>query len=616
MLTYDHTHIWRGIQTPGVIINTLVFKIDSFNRLDIHPFLNKIISSKPPMINLISNYYDKESSWNKPIEENATSGSSLLEVWELHNTDPSYDSSRSSYDAPVEEMHLPKRYVMITLPQAHNLQESRWFPTRDEYLSIRVNWDPPLPSVRDHIIYGGAMDDSDGSTTSCAERSTRPGRGAIGKKVIQNGCAHHNPSNGWIRYGVSLRKKRKLNGKRDIDLWWIIPTLRWSNAYRKTLEEKELEIERKGTKKEEATVVEEFPFLIRGLRSLMVVRNSTPDEWGKVKVNIAEEEILNTLEDPSKLHHSYMECKFLWGPNIEDLKGSKGKDNDLPPPPPKVVLLHSSYHFSWISISRFFDGHKEIISVSIHPPVEQSCARWAPAPPKTPTSKGVLAPFSTLNTLAQGYVLPWGQMSFWGATIITSLASAIPIVGDTIVTWLWGGFSVVNATLNQFFSLHYLLPFILVGASLLHLVALHQYGSNNPLGHPKNYIPANPMSTPPHIVPEWLGWGCLGLLGVGAGAIIPHFTTLDKLGSSVWMAWLALVSMWVVHLAYLNLEESVAYWLNKAPVSKVSDLAQDSPSSLTTDAQRITPPPTKPNSSPGILNNDANLIRRPSIMTP
>jgi ubiquinol-cytochrome c reductase cytochrome b subunit len=147
-------------------------------------------------------------------------------------------------------------------------------------------------------------------------------------------------------------------------------------------------------------------------------------------------------------------------------------------------------------------------------------------------------------TAFTGYVLPWGQMSFWGATVITSLASAIPGVGDTIVTWLWGGFSVDNATLNRFFSLHHLLPFILVGASLLHLAALHQYGSNNPLGvhsemdkiafypylyvkdlvgwvafaifssiwifyapnvlgHPDNYIPANPMSTPPHIVPEW-----------------------------------------------------------------------------------------------------------------
>ena len=143
-----------------------------------------------------------------------------------------------------------------------------------------------------------------------------------------------------------------------------------------------------------------------------------------------------------------------------------------------------------------------------------------------------------------GYVLPWGQMSFWGATVITSLASAIPVVGTDITHWLWGGFSVDNATLNRFFSLHYLLPFIIAGASLVHIVALHQYGSNNPLGcsatvdkipfypylllkdlvgwvvfaiffsgfiyfapnalgHPDNYIPANPMSTPAHIVPEW-----------------------------------------------------------------------------------------------------------------
>ena len=136
------------------------------------------------------------------------------------------------------------------------------------------------------------------------------------------------------------------------------------------------------------------------------------------------------------------------------------------------------------------------------------------------------------------------QMSFWGATVITSLASAIPVVGDEITHWLWGGFSVDNATLNRFFSLHYLLPFIIAGLSIVHLAALHQYGSNNPLGslgtvdkvpfypyfyvkdlvgwvafalffsffvyyapnllgHPDNYIPANPMSTPAHIVPEW-----------------------------------------------------------------------------------------------------------------
>jgi ubiquinol-cytochrome c reductase cytochrome b subunit len=157
---------------------------------------------------------------------------------------------------------------------------------------------------------------------------------------------------------------------------------------------------------------------------------------------------------------------------------------------------------------------------------------------------GVVILLLMILTAFIGYVLPWGQMSFWGATVITSLASAIPVVGMDITYWLWGGFSVDNATLNRFFSLHYLLPFIIAGASIVHIAALHQYGSNNPLGslavvdkvsfypyfflkdlvgwvifalffsffiyfapnalgHPDNYIPANPMSTPAHIVPEW-----------------------------------------------------------------------------------------------------------------
>jgi ubiquinol-cytochrome c reductase cytochrome b subunit len=151
-----------------------------------------------------------------------------------------------------------------------------------------------------------------------------------------------------------------------------------------------------------------------------------------------------------------------------------------------------------------------------------------------------------LATAFMGYVLPWGQMSYWGATVITNLFSAIPLVGNAIVTWLWGGFTVDNPTLNRFFSLHYLLPFVLVGVVVLHLVALHQHGSNNPLGidrkgpqdsipfhpyytikdlfglcvflilyaafvffapnmlgDPANYIPANPLQTPAEIVPEW-----------------------------------------------------------------------------------------------------------------
>ena len=145
-----------------------------------------------------------------------------------------------------------------------------------------------------------------------------------------------------------------------------------------------------------------------------------------------------------------------------------------------------------------------------------------------------------------GYVLPWGQMSFWGATVITNLFGAIPLVGNAIVTWLWGGFSVDNPTLNRFFALHYLLPFIIAGVVVLHIWALHIPGSNNPtgvsvknkqdtlpfhpyftvkdalglavflifysyfvfylpnyLGHADNYIEANPLATPAHIVPEW-----------------------------------------------------------------------------------------------------------------
>lgn len=157
---------------------------------------------------------------------------------------------------------------------------------------------------------------------------------------------------------------------------------------------------------------------------------------------------------------------------------------------------------------------------------------------------GVIILLLMIITAFIGYVLPWGQMSLWGATVITNLVSAIPIIGDSLVKWLWGGFSVDNATLNRFFSFHYILPFIIAAASLIHLTTLHQNGSGNPLGidsnvdkitmypyfiikdflgligfilfftmfvyfypnilgHPDNYIEANPMVTPAHIVPEW-----------------------------------------------------------------------------------------------------------------
>nr|YP_011010444.1 cob [Halovelia malaya]WPW47059.1 cob [Halovelia malaya] len=157
---------------------------------------------------------------------------------------------------------------------------------------------------------------------------------------------------------------------------------------------------------------------------------------------------------------------------------------------------------------------------------------------------GVIMLFIIMATAFLGYVLPWGQMSFWGATVITNLMSAIPYLGSTIVKWLWGGFSINNATLTRFFTLHFMLPFILAAMTMIHLLYLHQTGSNNPtgiqsnydkipfhpyfsikdimgmiimlymflmlnlleprmLGDPENFIPANSLVTPVHIQPEW-----------------------------------------------------------------------------------------------------------------
>nr|ARH53777.1 cytochrome b [Cercyon borealis] len=157
---------------------------------------------------------------------------------------------------------------------------------------------------------------------------------------------------------------------------------------------------------------------------------------------------------------------------------------------------------------------------------------------------GVIILFIVMATAFLGYVLPWGQMSFWGATVITNLVSAIPYVGTMIVQWLWGGFAIDNATLTRFFTLHFVLPFIVAALVMIHLLALHQTGSNNPLGmnsnldkipfhpyfsfkdlvgfiimsailimltlinpymlsDPDNFIPANPLVTPVHIQPEW-----------------------------------------------------------------------------------------------------------------
>jgi quinol-cytochrome oxidoreductase complex cytochrome b subunit len=157
---------------------------------------------------------------------------------------------------------------------------------------------------------------------------------------------------------------------------------------------------------------------------------------------------------------------------------------------------------------------------------------------------GVIIFLLMMGTAFTGYVLPWGQMSFWGATVITSMVTAIPIAGQPIVQWLWGGYTVGNPTLNRFFSIHFVLPFVIAGLTLIHLALLHKEGSNNPIGsdtgiddvpfypyfvskdvfafacflvffatfvfyfpntlnHPDNYIPADPLQTPAHVVPEW-----------------------------------------------------------------------------------------------------------------
>jgi len=213
-------------------------------------------------------------------------------------------------------------------------------------------------------------------------------------------------------------------------------------------------------------------------------------------------------------------------------------------------------------------------------------------------ASGVIIFLLMMATGFMGYVLPWGQMSFWGATVITNLFSAIPFIGSSVVEWLWGGFSVDNATLNRFYSLHYLLPFLIAGLTIVHLSLLHTVGSNNPLGintnvdsisfypyfyvkdllsflfllallsffvffypntlgHADNYIPANPMVTPSHIVPEWY--------------FLPFYAILrsipDKLGGIVAMvsAILVLLALPIINTSEIRSGKfrpifGVAYW--------------------------------------------------------
>jgi len=213
-------------------------------------------------------------------------------------------------------------------------------------------------------------------------------------------------------------------------------------------------------------------------------------------------------------------------------------------------------------------------------------------------SSGVIIFLLMMATGFMGYVLPWGQMSFWGATVITNLFSAIPLVGTSVVEWLWGGFSVDNATLNRFYSLHYLMPFVIAGLTIVHLSLLHEDGSNNPLGintnldtisfypyfyvkdllaflcllallsffvffypnalgHADNYIPANSLVTPPHIVPEWY--------------FLPFYAILrsipDKLGGVVAMisAILVLLLLPIINTSEIRSSKfrpifGIAYW--------------------------------------------------------
>src|SRR5499425_1916907 len=195
---------------------------------------------------------------------------------------------------------------------------------------------------------------------------------------------------------------------------------------------------------------------------------------------------------------------------------------------------------------------------------------------------GVIIYLLMMATGFMGYVLVWGQMSFWAATVITNLFSAIPGVGDAIVTWLWGGYAVGNPTLNRFYSLHYLLPFVIAGVVVLHIWALHVAGQNNPtgidaksekdtvaftpyatvkdaffvalfcilyawfvfyipgyLGHPDNYIMANPAETPPHIVPEWYYLPFYAILRSIPNKLIGVIALFSSIGILFLLPWLA-----------------------------------------------------------------------------
>nr|YP_010546374.1 cytochrome b [Nerita insculpta]UYI29890.1 cytochrome b [Nerita insculpta] len=208
---------------------------------------------------------------------------------------------------------------------------------------------------------------------------------------------------------------------------------------------------------------------------------------------------------------------------------------------------------------------------------------------------GVVLMFLTMGTAFLGYVLPWGQMSFWGATVITNLLSAIPYLGPDLVQWVWGGFAVDNATLTRFFTLHFILPFAIAAFTVIHLLFLHETGSNNPLGinsdsdkipfhsyytfkdlvgfvlllflltllvlfspqllgDPENFIPANPLVTPVHIQPEWYFLFAYAIL-----RSIP-----SKLGGVVALV-LSIAILFILPFTHLGKFRSTAFY----PVSQV-----------------------------------------------
>ncbi|MSO54398.1 MAG: cytochrome b [Rhodospirillales bacterium] len=206
---------------------------------------------------------------------------------------------------------------------------------------------------------------------------------------------------------------------------------------------------------------------------------------------------------------------------------------------------------------------------------------------------GIVILLTMMATAFMGYVLPWGQMSFWAATVITNLFSAIPLIGEPIVAWLWGGFSIDNPTLNRFFALHYLLPFVILGLVFVHLWALHIHKSNNPVGvetksareeipfhpyytikdlfglgvllffflcfvffapnmfvEPDNYIPANPLVTPAHIVPEWY--------------LMPFYAILRAITFDIWFIPAKLIGVIAMFSSIVIL--MLLPWLDTSPV--------------------------------------------------